>query len=186
MVEKTPKIERRGGPRPKVREDDQRGAKPGQKGQEGHEPTEETRAYVREHAVTFTHPFLARMLGISVNTLLRHYRPEIDQRLSEEVHKIGSAIVRQANEGDRGSQYYFMRTRGMWGRDQLHGESSNAEDAIRQGFAVDPEVIASLNPEEFALYERLCDKLRGANAQGTDTGPDSADSGEGDQAAPAR
>lgn len=107
-----------GGPRPKVREDDRRGGTPaagtGFLVNDTHLPTEESREQVRTLIKVLTQPMIAQKLGISVQTLQRKYRAELDEGISEVVASIGSKLIQQAMAGDRTSQIFFLRTRGGW------------------------------------------------------------------------
>lgn len=169
-----------GGPRPKVREDDRRGHRGSGRSEfeaPQHIATDENRELVKTWIKVLTIDQVATKLGIGRDTLMRHYRPELDAGITDAVAAIGSKVLKQAMDGDKASQFFFLRTRGKWSvRNEITGPGGGPVQTAR----VDPAALESLTDEEFELYERLCERLGGASSGG-DAGPGSAagpDSGE--------
>lgn len=74
--------------------------------------TDEQRELVRTWVVAAGQEFTAIKLGISVDTLQRHFRPEIDMATAEAVAAVGSSLYRKAIAGDGPSQRFFLISRG--------------------------------------------------------------------------
>lgn len=91
----TEKIERRGGPRPLLREDDGR-REPGFN--KVFIPTDEMREQVKTLAKVCSIASVALRLGISVSTLTRHFRKELDSGREEVDEMFLSKIVRYGSE----------------------------------------------------------------------------------------
>jgi hypothetical protein len=99
-----------GGPRPKVRANDARGAQPGDT-QLPFVPTPEQKTFVRDHAFVMTHPTLAGQMGISVATLLRHFRDEIDAALDDANSVVAGKLWSKIKTGDLGAIIWWEKTR---------------------------------------------------------------------------
>lgn len=146
----------RGGPRPKVRPNDRRGAQPGDDGQLPFVPTDEQREIVQTYAVVLSHDLLAAKMGISVSTLLRHFRKEIDKSLAEVAAEMGARIIKTARDDKHPkqttAQIFFLRSRGVW---------------IQTSGIVAPEThaaevdLTNLTDEELEEYGRLAAKAEG-------------------------
>lgn len=145
-----------GGPRPKVRPDDRRGWNT-VGGSTPHliayQPTDEHRELVKTYAVVLTIPQLAKKLGISESTLLRHYRSEIDEAMATAVAAVGSKLFRSAMSGHFGAQVFFLKTRGKWSqRIELTGED---------GGPVETRDLSVLSDDELGDLKRLLGRLAG-------------------------
>lgn len=172
-----------GGPRPKVRPDDQRGAEPGGL-QAPYIPNDADRQIVLDYAVVVGRKLLARRIGVSQSTLERHYGKELNEAVFKAAAINGGRIWKRASEGDHGAQYFFQRLRGGWNdKDDL--DAIRPDEDQPNGFAVPPEILAELSDEEFALYERLCERLlaNGTSSARADARPAISDHREGDEAA---
>lgn len=178
MADKPDGRRNNGGPQPKVRADDARGSPPGTFGQPDYVPNEIDRQTVIDYAVVIPTRMLARHLGIGVDTLRRHYRKELDGQLFKATATIGAKVYTKANNGDRSAQYYFLNTRGGYTeREAPIAQPTAADDG--EVFAVPPEVLADLSDEEWALYERICDRVAAAQSGGAAGGPAVEGEGEG-------
>ncbi len=104
-----------------------------------HEPTDKSRAEVA--ALTSfgnTQEQIAEYLYISVDTLLRYYRDELDNSVVRANAKVAAKLFRKAVEGDDiKAQIFWLKTRAKW------RETDNKDDA-------------SLNDK---IVDRLIDKL---------------------------
>ena len=81
-----------------------------------HIPTIETRAEVSAH-ISFgtTQDIVAKILGISVDTLAIHYRQEIDTANAVAVKKVAGKLFKKAFEDeDLSAQIFYLKTRGRW------------------------------------------------------------------------
>lgn len=77
------------------------------------EPTAEQAKIVETHAAVGTPQWLvAEELGVSEDTLQRHFRKELDRGLLRINARIGAQIAKQALAGCRTSQIFWMKTRG--------------------------------------------------------------------------
>lgn len=103
-----------GGARPKTRKDDARGASKGQKGQQAFVATDEQRADVEELGKVLTVPMIAAKLGINESTLRRHFKEELLRGITTPTAIIGSKVMKQAMDGCKTSQIFFLKTRGGW------------------------------------------------------------------------
>jgi len=155
-----------GGPRPKVREDDRRGVRAGTTHAEFiYEPDDQTRELVKTWIKVLTIDQVAQKLGIGRDTLMRHYRAELDSGITDAIAAIGSKVLSQAMAGDKASQFFFLRTRGKWSvRQEITGPGGGPIQTV------DPSVLAGLTDEEFEIYERLCERFAtSAPAAGPDS-----------------
>jgi len=88
-----------------------------------HEPTEKTRAEVCA-LVSFgnVQEEIASYMGISVDTLSRHYRDELDNSVVRANAKVAAKLYRKAIDGDDiKAQIFWLKTRARW-RETDHKE----------------------------------------------------------------
>ncbi len=81
-----------------------------------HEPTEKTRAEVAA-LVSFgnTQEEIAGYIGISIDTLERRYRDELDNSVVRANAKVAAKLFRKAIEGDDiKAQIFWLKTRARW------------------------------------------------------------------------
>lgn len=91
-------------PNQKKRDDDARGAPKGQFGQPAFVPTDEQRQKVRTYAKTFPmhgEKYIARLIGVSRDTLRRHFAEDIEQGRAEMLATVGSQMISRAIDGDK-------------------------------------------------------------------------------------
>ena len=100
-----------GGPRPKTRKTDRRGAHPGDAGQAEFIPTEEQRLYVRENSRVFTHPIIAEKMGISNATLYRHFREELNMGAEDISSVAQSQLIKGIREGNMTAIIWWEKSR---------------------------------------------------------------------------
>ena len=114
------------------------GAKPGRP---AHVPTEATRQTVSLHATVGTRQdVIAEILGISVDSLQRHYRAEIDTSREKANASVGGALFKKAMGGDTTAMIFWLKTRARW-RETL--DISN-EDGSLKPEATQAAVLAAL------------------------------------------
>jgi AcrR family transcriptional regulator len=79
-----------------------------------HRPTPESRAKVALWAqVGTTMPTIASELGISVQTLSRHYKDELEEARAKGVAKVAATLYSKAIAGDTSAMIFFLRTQGV-------------------------------------------------------------------------
>jgi hypothetical protein len=123
-----------GGPVPKTRPDDARGAPPGGAfagrnggtiGNPPFEPTVEQREKVRTLAKTFpvhARHYIARLIGVSVSTLDRHFHDDMEQGRAEMLAAIGAQMIKRAMDaggaapakGELDAQKFILARLGGW------------------------------------------------------------------------
>jgi hypothetical protein len=98
-----------------------------------HEPTEKTRGEVAA-LVSFgnTQEEIAGYLGIHVNTLMAHYRDELDNSVVRANAKVAAKLFRKAIEGDDiKAQIFWLKTRARWReKDETASVSDKIVEAI--------------------------------------------------------
>lgn len=90
-------------PNKKVRADDRRGAPPGHKGNPPFVPTEDQRKQARTLAQTFPvhgEHFIAAKMGISRDTLRRHFADDMMMGRAEMLASIGAQMINRALNAD--------------------------------------------------------------------------------------
>lgn len=98
-----------------------------------HVPTDYTRGEVSA-LVSFgnTQEEIARHLGISENTLAKHYRDELDNAVLRANAKVANSLFRKATEGDDvTAQKFWLKTRGRW-RETDAVDKTSAESLLER------------------------------------------------------
>jgi hypothetical protein len=107
-------------------------------GNQPYEPTDEVRAKVRLWAaVGTTQEVIASELGISVDTLTRYYRAELDEASARGVANVAANLYTKAMAGDVTSMIFYLKTRGRWREKPSAGDDENPF-VMRVDGAVDP------------------------------------------------
>lgn len=57
---------------------------------------------------------IAEILGISVDSLQRHYRSELDTSREKANAAVGGALYKKAMSGDTASMIFWLKTRARW------------------------------------------------------------------------
>lgn len=87
----------------------------GKVGRPPHVPTDATRQTVQLHGMVGTRQeIIAEILGISVDSLQRHYRKELDLARDQANASIGGALYKKAMSGDTASMIFWLKTRARW------------------------------------------------------------------------
>lgn len=166
----------------KTREDDARGApkgagvvKPehgGRIGNPAHVPTQENRDRVRTLAKTFpmhARHYIARLIGVSVSTLDRHYGEDMELGRAEMLAAVGAQVVNRAmnagNEtakGDQRDQHFILARLGGW--------STKLEVTGKDGGPVQVKDfdLSALSEDEKRLLLGTVDRLLDGETQGED------------------
>ena len=78
-------------------------------------PTEDQReTVVGLKAVGTTDERIAEILGISADTLVKHFRYEIENGLKSVLGRIANNLFRQALNGDTTAAIFILKTRAKW------------------------------------------------------------------------
>ena len=89
-----------------------RGGKRAGSGQPAHQPTDKTRQMVQVlKANGNAHKVIAMIIGISEDTLAKHYRHELDTGFEQVRSMIGAALVKSALGGNIGAIRYWLACR---------------------------------------------------------------------------
>jgi hypothetical protein len=160
----------------KTRDDDARGAPKGTFGNPPFQPTEEQRLKVRTYAKTFPvhgEHYIARLIGVSRDTLRRHFADDLELGRAEMLASVGSQMVNRAinadsetAKGDLDAQKFILARLGGWTTKVEVGDKA----ARPFGGRVD---LSRLNDDQLAEYGRLA-----ALAEGLD--PDDVVGGDDD------
>lgn len=91
-----------------------------------YEPTPALREKVRLWAaVGTTQEVIASELGISVDTLVKYYREELDEASSKGVANVAATLYAKAMAGDTTSMIFYLKTRGRWREKPSVGDEEN-------------------------------------------------------------
>lgn len=143
---------KRPGPgRPKGRKDSRKFSK---RGRPGHEPNDVTRQTVLMHvAVGTTTQDIARLLGVSLRTLKRHYREELNFGKAKANASVAGKLFNRAMNGDTTAQIFWMKASAGWSDKQQVQFSS--EDGTTPVNKVEIEVIGddAKKPKQITAHE---------------------------------
>lgn len=137
---------------------DRRGAKPGQRGQQPFVATDQQRADVKAWIKVTTADVIAAKLGISRDTLDRHFKDELREGRFEAVAHIGGKLIERAMRGDKTCMIFYLRTQGKWSTRIEHtgpdGGPLRTVDLTR--------FLEGKTEEELALIEPFLEQLLAA------------------------
>ena len=95
--------------------DDKKGGRP------PHLATDDTRKQVYElSSVGTTYEDIAKVIGISHDTLTKYYRPELDRGRIDANAIIAGTLFKQAQEGNTSAAIFWLKTRAQWKETQKH------------------------------------------------------------------
>lgn len=142
----------------KTRDDDARGAPKGRFGNPPFVPTDEQRQKVRTYAKTFPvhgEHYIARLIGVSRDTLRRHFADDLELGRAEMLASVGSQVINRAlnaesetAKGDLDAQKFILARLGGWTTKVEVGEKASRPF----GGSVD---LSRLTDEQLAEYGRL-------------------------------
>lgn len=90
-------------------------------GRPPHQPTEHSRVQVKTlAAVGIRHEDIASKLGISVDTLTKYYRQELDEGRIDANAQIGKSLYEQAKAGNTTAMIFWLKTRAGWKETQVN------------------------------------------------------------------
>jgi hypothetical protein len=80
-----------------------------------HEPNDGNRAIVAELAAYgTTQEKIASYLKICVETLVKHYRDELDNGKTQVIKEVAKGLVAKAKDGDLVATMFYLKTQGRW------------------------------------------------------------------------
>ena len=89
------------------------------RGRPEHEPTDVTRATVKSLAAFgIPQDAIGRQIGVSENTLRKHYERELDMGLHEANAKMAQTLYKKGLEGDTACMIFWLKTRARWNETQ--------------------------------------------------------------------
>lgn len=93
-------------------------------GRKWHRPTAETRKQVTLlAAVGARHEDIASKLGISADTLVRHYQAELDAGRIDANARVAQTLYQQALAGNTAAMIFWLKARAGWRETQVHQHS---------------------------------------------------------------
>ena len=104
------------------------------RGRPAFEPTDEHRKLVRDMvAAGIPHESIARVIGISRNTLEKHFREEIDTAAAEANAKVAMTLFEKALSGDTTAMIWWTKSRMGWSEKQKLEHSGEGRHIIMWG-----------------------------------------------------
>ncbi len=91
-----------------------------------HKPTDASRNEVKAYAVVGTpHHLIASLVGVSIKTLLKHYRDELDTAKAKANAHVGKTLFNQAISGNTAAAIFWMKAQAGW-RERIDVEHGGA------------------------------------------------------------
>lgn len=120
-----------------------------------HVPTPELRHKVSLWAaVGTTQEVIASELKITVDTLVKYYREELDEASAKGVANVATTLYAKAMDGDVGSMIFYLKTRGRWSEKAPVGDKENpfvvitSEDPLDKALEMAKEAARARKPAE--------------------------------------
>jgi hypothetical protein len=86
-----------------------------------HIPTDETRKLVRSlSAVGIKYVDIAGKLDISDDTLVKHYKKDLENGRIDANASIGQTLFQQAKDGNTAAAIFWLKTRAQWKETQVN------------------------------------------------------------------
>ena len=86
-----------------------------------HKPTEKDRETVKRlSALGVPHEDIATRLKISADTLVKHYKDELDEGRIDANATIAGTLFQQAKKGNTAAAIFWLKTRARWKETQAH------------------------------------------------------------------
>lgn len=102
-----------------------------------HAPSQAERQLVQLHStIGTTQETIAKIIGIDLKTLRKHYRAELDLATAQANAAIGGALFNKAKGGDTTAMIFWMKTRARWSENAP--PSGDENPAPRVEFEVKP------------------------------------------------
>ena len=98
------------------------------RGRPPHLPNEDTRKQVYDlSSVGTTYEDIAKVLGISHDTLVKYYRPELDRGRIDANAIIAGTLFKEAQSGNTSAMIFWLKTRARWKEVTQHEISGNPD-----------------------------------------------------------
>jgi len=114
------------------------GRPPHVKTEENAERVEALCAYGMDHVT------IAKMFGISHDTLTKYYRDELDIGKSKVVEQVANSLKLNAMYGDVQAQKFFLSSRAGWAEKQTHEVSGKDGEAVKVEHSLAGQRVKSL------------------------------------------
>lgn len=122
-------------------------------GQAPYIPSDHTREQIaRMQEIGLTHDQMGAILGVSADTLERHYKAELAQGHSRMTYNVANNLYRMATGTDKGSvaaAIFWMKTKGRWREtnrlEHTGPDGGPIEESITTTSFIDPRL---LTPEQ--------------------------------------
>lgn len=142
-------------------------------------PTEQQRSDVRTWIKIADADTIAGYMGISRDTLDRHFKRELKEGRFMMIATLGAKAIDMAMKGDRTMLIFVLRTQGKWNtRVELAGP-----DGGPLRFVDVSQALENYSDEQLALLEPILERLLAAGGDSIDfrdqLGPPAAPGGEG-------
>lgn len=99
-------------------------------GHNEHEPTAESRQLVANAAgVGLQQPMIATLVGVSENTLRKHYETELAAGKARATFKVAAKLFTKAEQGDLGAMIFWLKAQGGW-REKHVLDDPNGQSAV--------------------------------------------------------
>lgn len=98
-----------------------------------HDPTDIQRREVSAYAAVGTpHHSIAKLVGLSIKTLLKHYRDELDTGKARANAQVGKTLFQQAIGGNTTAAIFWMKAQAGWtDRLQIDGQMEVTQFVVR-------------------------------------------------------
>ena len=104
-----------------------------------HKPTEKDRETVKRlSALGVPHEDIATRLKISADTLVKHYKDELDEGRIDANAAIAGTLFNQAKKGNTAAAIFWLKTRARWKETQVN-EVTGADGGAVQVMWADEE-----------------------------------------------
>ena len=131
-------------------------------GRLSYEPTEANRELVKSlSGFGVPQENICTVLDISLPTLHKHYRREIDLGFAQANAKVGESLFKQATGGNTAAAIFWLKSRAGW------REKHEVELYGKDGGAIEHEYTNVPRPEDFSDPEVLKAIVDAANASKT-------------------
>jgi len=103
-----------------------------------HIPSEESQKLVRTlAAVGITYEDIANKLDISSDTLVKHYKKDLDNGRVDANASIAQTLFQQAKDGNTSAAIFWLKTRARWKETQAHEVSGPDGQALPVSIGLD-------------------------------------------------
>lgn len=129
-------------------------------------PTAEQRQNVRLYAKVMSHEMIAASFEppISIDTLKRHFRRELDEGKREAVAAVGGKLLARAMAGNMTAMIFYLRTQGKW---NTRIEHTGPDGGPIQHIDISAK-LRELSDEQLDALEPVLDLLLASGGDGID------------------